>query len=165
MKQHFTNIANRYRDLRTTDPEPVKFISSWYKNNQKIVGADVGCGCGRYDKLLFDYFDRRLFLYCLDPNEIMLSNLKKYLKTYNFFNFTTKISPAEEINLPNNHLDCIFTFNAIHHFNLERFLNEANRVLRIGGLLFVYTRTRTQNSKNIWGMNFPMFNEKESRLY
>ncbi len=158
-------IANRYRELRTTDPEPVEFISNWYKNNQQIAAADVGCGDGRYDKLLFDYLGKRLFLYCLDSNEVMLSSLRKYFRTYNIVNFSTKVSPAEEIPLSNNQLDSVFTFNAVHHFNLHKFLDEANRVLKKEGLLFVYTRTRTQNSRNIWGMYFPMFNRKESRLY
>jgi ubiquinone/menaquinone biosynthesis C-methylase UbiE len=165
MEQHFTQIANRYKDLRTTDPEPVEFISNWYKNNQQIVAADVGCGDGRYDKLLFEYLGKRLFLYCLDSNEVMLASLRKYFRTYNILNSSTIVSPAEKIPLLNKQLDSIFTFNAVHHFNLFKFLDEANRVLKKEALLFVYTRTRPQNSRNIWGMYFPMFNRKESRLY
>jgi len=165
MDQHFMQIANRYRELRTTHPEPVEFISKYYKNNQQIVAADVGCGSGRYDKLLFDYLGKGLFLYCLDSNELMLSNLRKYFRTHKIANFSARVSFAEELPLLNNQLDCVFTFNAIHHFNLPKFLDEANRVLKKEGLLFVYTRTRTQNSRNIWGMYFPMFNIKETRLY
>jgi ubiquinone/menaquinone biosynthesis C-methylase UbiE len=165
MEQHFIQIANRYRDLRTTDSEPVEFISKYYKNNQQIVAADVGCGDGRYYKLLFDYLGKRLFLYCLDSNEVMLASLRKYFRTYNILNSSTIVSPAEKIPLLNKQLDSIFTFNAVHHFNLFKFLDEANRVLKKEALLFVYTRTRPQNSRNIWGMYFPMFNRKESRLY
>ncbi|MCZ6685332.1 MAG: class I SAM-dependent methyltransferase [Candidatus Dadabacteria bacterium] len=104
MEQHFTQIANRFRDLRTTDPEPVEFISNWYKNNQQIVAAEVGCGDGRYDKLLFEYLGKRLFLYCLDSNEVMLASLRKYFKTYNILNSSTIVSPAEKIPLLNKQL-------------------------------------------------------------
>jgi SAM-dependent methyltransferase len=66
---------------------------------------------------------------------------------------------------PDNTLDCMFTFNAIHHFDLPEFLKESSRVLKSGGYLFAYTRLREQNERNIWGLYFPKFNEKETRLY
>ncbi len=31
--------------------------------------------------------------------------------------------------------------------------------------MFIYTRLRSQNKRNIWGRYFPKFNEKEKRLY
>ena len=62
-------------------------------------------------------------------------------------------------------LDCAFTFNAIHHFPLAPFLEESCRALRPGGHLFIDTRLRSQNERNIWGRHFPAFAEKEIRLY
>ena len=38
-------------------------------------------------------------------------------------------------------------------------------MLKNTGYLFVYTRLRDQNSRNIWGQYFPQFQEKETRLY
>ena len=29
----------------------------------------------------------------------------------------------------------------------------------------MYTRTRTQNARSVWGVHFPSFSEKETRLY
>jgi hypothetical protein len=39
------------------------------------------------------------------------------------------------------------------------------RSLKDDGHLFIYTRLRNQNSRNIWGEHFPLFAEMEDRLY
>jgi ubiquinone/menaquinone biosynthesis C-methylase UbiE len=165
MQKHFSDVARKYRNLRTTDSEPVTLIVNKLYNLESIEAVDVGCGTGRYDILLYRYLGDRLKLTCLDANADMLKNLSTYLTRQDIRNFSTKCSTAETMPFPNNTLDCIFTFNAIHHFDLPRFLSESARVIRSGGYLFVYTRLREQNSKNIWGLYFPQFNEKETRLY
>jgi len=75
------------------------------------------------------------------------------------------MSSAERIPLANSILDCVFTFNAIHHFDVAAFFNEAARIVKNGGKIFVYTRLKDQNLTNIWGMYFPSFLQKENRLY
>ena len=45
----------------------------------KIVAADVGCGAGRYDQLLFRFLGEKLFLLCADVNAEMLGELDTYL--------------------------------------------------------------------------------------
>ena len=62
-------------------------------------------------------------------------------------------------------MDCIFTFNAIHHFDLVKFLVSTAKAIKKTGFIFIYTRLRSQNAKNIWGRYFPLFLEKEDRLY
>ena len=64
-----------------------------------------------------------------------------------------------------NSLDCIFTFNAIHHFDFVKFLENSSEVIRENGKIFIYTRLRSQNSRNIWGQHFPSFPEIETRLH
>jgi len=163
--RHFTKVAKKYRNLRTTDSEPISLIVDKLKNLDHIEAVDVGCGAGRYDLLLYRYLGDRLKLTCLDVNADMLKNLSTYLTRHDIRNFSAKCSTAETMPFPNNTLDCIFTFNAIHHFDLPRFLSESARVLKSGGYLFVYTRLREQNERNIWGLYFPKFSEKETRLY
>ena len=53
----------------------------------------------------------------------------------------------------------------MHHFDLGRFLAAGARVLKPGGLLFIYTRTPQQNARTIWGRYFPGFTEHEQRLH
>jgi len=67
--------------------------------------------------------------------------------------------------LENDSMDCIVTFNAIHHFDIQKFLGEVLRSLKDDGHLFIYTRLRNQNSRGIWGQHFPLFSDMENRLY
>ena len=162
---HFSRIATRYRDLRTTDPEPITFITKELEKLVSIEAVDIGCGTGRYDLLLCRYLGDKLHLTCADANSNMLEALDEYLIKHGISNFTSMHSEAENLPFPSNTLDCICTFNAIHHFNLLEFLHESARILKSGGYLFIYTRLREQNRENIWGRYFPEFHQKETRLY
>jgi len=162
---HFSRIATRYRDLRTTDPEPITFIAKELEKLVSIEAVDVGCGAGRYGLLLCRYLGDKLHLTCADANSNMLETLDEYLIKHGISNFTSMHSEAENLPFPSNTLDCICTFNAIHHFNLLEFLHESARILKSGGYLFIYTRLREQNRENIWGRYFPEFYQKETRLY
>ncbi|MHB8104069.1 MAG: class I SAM-dependent methyltransferase [Dehalococcoidales bacterium] len=165
MEQHFSTVAEQYRNLRKTDTEPIDIIVNKLKDLPHIEAADVGCGAGRYDLLLYKNLGNKLKLNCLDANQEMLKQLEDYLSTHGINNFTPIRSIAENLPFPDNSLDCVCTFNAVHHFNLQRFLSESARILKRGGYLFIYTRLREQNRRNIWGRYFPKFNQKETRLY
>ncbi|UCD71323.1 MAG: class I SAM-dependent methyltransferase [Syntrophobacterales bacterium] len=162
---HFSRIAHRYEDIRTTDLEPVSFIKKKLQNFPKIEAADIGCGVGRYDMQLFRHLKKRLYLTCIDYNLNMLSELIRNLKQYKIKNFKVINASAMALPLETNSLDAIVTFNAVHHFKFLDFLRETARILRDNGYLFIYTRLRTQNKRNIWGRFFPQFHEKENRLY
>ena len=166
MKNLYSSIAHIYRSLRVTDSEPVLYIKENLGDFNKIIAADVGAGAGRYAKLFFEHFGNdKLFLSCFDTNEFMLKSLTDYLKDNNVSNFITKIATAEEMPLSDRELDCIFSFNSIHHFNFYKFFQEAIRVLKDDGKIFIYSRTRKQNESSIWGRYFPLFSKKESRLF
>jgi ubiquinone/menaquinone biosynthesis C-methylase UbiE len=165
MQNHFSNIAKKYRDLRTTDSEPITLIVNKLANFESIEAVDVGCGAGRYDMLLYRYLEDKLKLTCLDANPDMITNLSTYLSRHGVNNFSAKCSTAEVMPFSDNSLDCVTTFNAIHHFKLPSFLHESARVLKRSGYFFIYTRLRDQNARNIWGQYFPQFQEKETRLY
>ena len=62
-------------------------------------------------------------------------------------------------------MDCIFTFNAVHHFDFTKFLEKSARALKREGRIFIYTGLRSQNARSIWGCYFPLFSKKETRLY
>ncbi len=162
---HFSRVADSYRRFRTTDSEPITSIAKELKNLTRIEAIDIGCGTGRYDLLLHKYLGDKLHLTCVDANVDMLAQLDRYLKKLGISKFVSICSRAENLTLPSNSFDCIFTFNAIHHFNLPEFLRESARILKSGGYLFIYTRLREQNGRNIWGRCFPKFQQKETRLY
>jgi SAM-dependent methyltransferase len=161
--EHFSRIAPKYTGLRTTDLAPVRYAVKKLGKLKTVRAADIGCGSGRYDRLLFQYLKERLELVCVDDNEGMLRVLQEDLCEY-ASRLRVLRARARALPLASESLDCTFTFNAIHHFKIEAFLNEAARILKPAGLLFIYTRTRSQNSRHIWGKHFPHFYEKENRL-
>ena len=164
MYNHFSKVASYYRDVRITDVEPIVFIAEILKNLNEIRAADVGCGTGRYDLLLFKHLNS-LHLACIDINESMLEQASEYLTRHGITNFITIRADADDIPLEDNSMNCIFTFNAIHHFNFFEFLEKSCRVIKEDGKIFIYTRLKSQNNRSIWGKYFPLFSEREDRLY
>lgn len=164
MHDHFSQVAPDYREVRTTDIEPVVFIADILKNLPEVKAADIGCGAGRYDLLLFKHL-KNLHLTCIDNNESMLKETERYLKNHAITNFKVIQSDAENIPLESSSLDCILTFNAVHHFRFPNFIKKCAQVIKASGKVFIYTRTRSQNAKNIWGQFFPEFLDKEKRLF
>ena len=162
---HFNQIAPRYRDLRITDLGPIIFITNKLQDLPNIHAADIGCGAGRYTLKLMEHLGEKCHLYCIDSNQQMLRQLKEYLTRNNVVNFVPIRSDAHKIPLETDSLDCVITFNAVHHFHLPDFLRETSRVLKNNSRLFIYTRLRDQNARTIWGKHFPSFHEKEKRLY
>lgn len=162
---HFSRIAQKYEYLRTTDSEPILLIKKKLKNLTNINAADIGCGVGRYDIKLFQYLGKKLHLTCIDHNEKMLHELANNLKEHKIKKFKTIRALAMALPLNASIMNVIFTFNAIHHFRLFDFLKETCRILINNGYLFIYTRLRSQNKRNIWGRFFPEFYDKEKQLY
>jgi ubiquinone/menaquinone biosynthesis C-methylase UbiE len=162
---HFSKIASKYRKLRTTDSEPILFIKNRLNGKSKINIADVGCGDGRYSLKLLQSLDDGCFLHCVDSNDDMLKHLEEYISETQMTNFCVRLGDANRLPLETDSVDCILTFNAIHHFDIEKFFEEVTRTLKEDGLFFIYTRLRNQNSRNIWGKYFPLFVEMENRLY
>lgn len=165
LEDHFSSVSAAYGALRTTDPEPVNLIAERLQDLAWIVSADVGCGTGRYSLELYRRLKERLLLYCIDPNRAMLSALRAQILPHTDGTLWVLEGSAEALPLPAESLDCLCTFNAIHHFHLPGFLSEAARTLKEGGRLFIYTRFRSQNARTIWGRYFPGFLHKETRLY
>ena len=163
--KHFSKIASKYRSLRTTDLEPILHIKNKLNGKSGISIADVGCGDGRYSLELLRCLGDNCYIHCIDSNENMLKYLKDYLTEQNAMNFCVKPGDANKLPLENDSMDCIVTFNAIHHFDIQKFLGEVLRSLKDDGHLFIYTRLRNQNSRNIWGLYFPLFSGMENRLY
>jgi SAM-dependent methyltransferase len=164
MPGHFAKVANVYREVRTTDPEPILYIRDTLAGRASVRAADVGCGAGRYDRLLFEHIPD-LHLTCLDVSREMLTQLSWYLGRNAIHDFETINASVEEMAFEDESLDCVFTFNAVHHFDFPLFLAKAGRAIRKDGLIFVYTRTPDQNTGSVWGEHFPGFCEKETRLY
>jgi SAM-dependent methyltransferase len=159
---HFKLVASVYDSLRTTDEAPVRRIRELLPD-APLVGLDLGCGTGRYSRLLIGMLPDGSLLAASDASAAMLTELQARCDR------RASVVPlrctAEELPIRTGSLDLVTAFNSAHHFDLGRFLAEVARVLRADGRLFVYTRTPAQNARTIWGRLFPGFAKREQRLY
>ena len=164
MQNHFSVVAPNYCQLRTTDPEPIEVIARTLKGFPSVRAADIGCGSGRYDLLLFNYINH-LHLTLIDNNNSMLEEAVQYLRGHGISNILSIKADANEIPLEQGSMDCIFTMNAVHHWGFLKFIEKSRRIIKKGGRIFIYTRLRSQNAGSVWGLHFPWFAELETRLY
>jgi SAM-dependent methyltransferase len=160
---HFERVAALYESLRTTDEAPVRRIRQLLPD-RPVTGLDIGCGTGRYTRLLRGLLPDGSLLAASDVSAAMLGQLKAGNHGH-ALRVTPLLSTAEELPLRTASLDLVTAFNCVHHFDLGRFLTAAARVLQPGGQLFIYTRTPQQNARTIWGRYFPGFTEHEQRLH
>ena len=163
MGDHFGRVAAVYDSLRTTDEAPVRRICEFLPD-RPVTGLDIGCGTGRYTRLLRALLPDGSLLVASDVSAAMLAQLRAGNRGHALA-VAPLLSAAEELPLRAASLDLVTAFNCVHHFDLGRFLAAAARVLRPGGQLFIYTRTPQQNARTIWGRYFPGFTEHEQRLH
>jgi SAM-dependent methyltransferase len=163
MGGHFERVAAIYESLRTTDEAPVRAIGQLLPD-RPVTGLDIGCGTGRYTRLLRAVLPDGSRLAASDVSAAMLAQLQAGNHGH-AREVVPLLAAAEDLPLRAASLDLVTAFNCVHHFDLGRFLTAAARVLAPGGQLFIYTRTPQQNARTIWGRYFPGFTEHERRLH
>ena len=161
--EHFEKVAADYESLRTTDEAPVRWIGQSLPD-RPVTGLDIGCGTGRYSRLLSDTLPEGSLLVASDVSAAMLAELTAGNHGHGP-RIVPLLSTAEELPFRTASLDLVTAFNCVHHFDLGRFLTAVARVLRPDGQLYIYTRTPLQNARTIWGRYFPGFIKHEQRLH
>jgi SAM-dependent methyltransferase len=163
MGGHFELVAAEYESLRTTDEAPVRRIRELMPD-RPVIGLDIGCGTGRYSRLLRGLLPDGSLLVVGDASRAMLEQLNACRHGPNL-GVVPVLATAEDLPFRTASLDLVTAFHSIHHFDLGRFLTAVARVLRPDGQLFLYTRTPQQNARTVWGRYFPNFTEHEQRLH
>jgi SAM-dependent methyltransferase len=79
MGDHFGRVAAVYESLRTTDEAPVR-ASGQFLPDRPVTGLDVGCGTGRYSRLLGELLPDGSLLAATDVSAAMLAQLTAGLR-------------------------------------------------------------------------------------
>jgi ubiquinone/menaquinone biosynthesis C-methylase UbiE len=159
---HFRQIAADYNHYRHFDMEPVHYLVRNIPGDLQAI-CDLGTGTGRYLIPLVEAFSRAGVVvreaYGLDASAEMLEIARsggagspvavKWLQ-----------GTSANTGLPDHRLSLVTSFNAFHHFPISETLRETARILRPGGRMCLYIRTRSQEKEHIWGRYFPGFAER-----
>ncbi|KAM6893939.1 putative methyltransferase [Xenentodon cancila] len=102
---------------------------------QNKLAVDVGCGSGQGTVLLAPHFSRVV------GTDISPAQLEMASANGNLPNVSYRQCPAEELPFASGEVDLVTAMSAAHWFDRQRFLQEADRVLRPGGCLALVNYT------------------------
>lgn len=111
-------------------------IFPWSSLPAAAAGIDVGCGSGRWAKLVAPKVG---FLHCVDPSPLAVNVTRNTLAGVP--NCMIEVASANDIPLPDNSLDFGYSLGVLHHTpNTERALAGCVRKLKPGApfLLYLY---------------------------
>ena len=109
-----------------------------YQKNAHIL--DMGCGGSQVLRLL-----RERGFYNSIGIDLKISNYDRLMKLYRIARdrkspYKLKTMDMTKTTFSDSYFDCIFTVSVIEHgVDLEAFLKESNRLLKVGGRLFITT--------------------------
>lgn len=160
-KHHFDDIAHDYERYRGSEiwPSLLHSLSSIVPKTGTVL--DVATGTGLFGIRLAQ---EGFHVIGVDLNPRMLAQATRKAKEQGC-SFNAVVGSAEELPLHEKSISLMYTTNAIHLFDLQAHFREVSRVLKPGGSYIVYTRFKKHNDRSIWGRLFPLFAEKETRLY
>lgn len=111
-------------------------IFPWSEIDPAAIGMDVGCGSGRWAKLVAT---RVGWLHCIDASELALNVARRNLR--GVANCEFHLATADVVPLPDGSLDFGYSLGVLHHVpDTARALAASVRKLRTGApfLLYLY---------------------------
>lgn len=126
---HFSAVATDYANFR---PDYPSALFDWLKSHCPHGQAvwDVGCGSGQASIALAQRFAA---VTATDISAEQISNAPARA------NLLYVLAPAEYSGLPSQSVDLVTVAQALHWFDVPRFHQEVQRVLKSGGLLAEWT--------------------------
>jgi SAM-dependent methyltransferase len=124
-KDHFSKQAADYAKFRPRYPhEMFEYLGSLAPSRK--LAWDCGTGNGQAAVGLASIFDRVL---ATDASEKQISNAHPHERV------EFRVAPAEQSSIKSGTIDLIMVAQALHWFDLDRFYEEARRVLKPNGVL------------------------------
>ena len=160
--EYFDQIASHYDQVRGEEifNSLLKTVEYHHNGNNYWI-LDIGTGTGLFSVELAKRGFRGIGV---DRNSQMLSQAISKGTNLNCC-FEGVLGSAERLPFPSECFYIVISTNAIHHFDLIKHFKEISRILKLGGRYIIYTRLHDQNVRSIWGQYFPLFVDKEIRLY
>jgi ubiquinone/menaquinone biosynthesis C-methylase UbiE len=139
IKDNFSAIAASYASWRPEYPEALfTFLASLTKEHNAAL--DCGTGNGQAAKHLAAYYKQ------VQATDISAAQLQHAVVMPNI---QYSISPAEKTIFPGNYFDIICAAQAAHWFNHDIFYNEAERILKPGGIIAFIGYALIEVNKNV----------------
>ncbi len=127
--------------------ETLRFLKLYAPNAKKILDIGSGNGVSAVAFALQGYF-----VTSIEPDKsdtIGAGAIKKLKTHYKLDNLEVYEAFAEEINFPDNNFDIVYARQCMHHaYDLDKFVLEASRVLKNGGLFFTVRDHVVYNDKD-----------------
>lgn len=131
---YFDVDKNKYLDKIRRSLQSEIFLK--YITNKENRILDIGCGSGKFLKILATYGFQRTF--GVEPDRHLIDGL---LAEFPEFEDRIKYSGATCLPFDDCSFDCVYFFNVMHHLqgtpDYLKAINEAHRVLVEGGILIM----------------------------
>jgi len=128
-QDHFSAHAADYRNSRPHYPSA---LFDWLAAQcaSTDLAWDAGCGNGQASVALGEHFST---VFASDPSAEQIENAIVHPRV------SYRVEPAERCSLPDACADLVTVGQAMHWFDVPRFQAEARRVLKVGGVIAVWT--------------------------
>ncbi|XP_071603017.1 putative methyltransferase DDB_G0268948 [Heliangelus exortis] len=121
--------------------------------NPPELVVDVGCGSGQGTHFLAEHFKKVV------GTDISEAQIQEARDTSSSPNVSYLVCPAEELPFEDASVDLLAAFTAAHWFDIEKFMREANRVIKPGGCVAISTYTLDMS------LHYGNCSEKLTKIY
>ena len=141
-KDHFSGHASLYRDARPHYPEA---LFDWIAGQapSRDCAWDAGCGNGQASVALARSFGRVIGT---DPSAQQIENAERHPRV------EYRVESGEHTSIADHSADAITVAQALHWFDLPRFVQEVKRVARPGALFAAWTYAGCSVSPQVDGV-------------
>jgi len=147
-KDYFSDDSEKYNNFRPKYPKQLfLFLSSISQEDQ--LAWDCATGSGQSAIELADYFST---IIATDASSTQIKNAEKK-SGINYF-----ISTAEDCAIKSNSVDLITVAQAFHWFNHDAYIKEVNRVLKVDGLITIWTYNLVKIQSDIDDIIYHLYN-------
>jgi ubiquinone/menaquinone biosynthesis C-methylase UbiE len=148
--ESFGKVAKEYQKYRSSyDLRTYRLLAFLLGGrNKKYRILDIGCGTGKSTEPLVKIFKNSEIVGC-DPDKAMLAEAMANAKKLKLPIGYTE-GRAEKLPFTDDYFDAVIAGTALHWFGTKKAVKEIGRVLKSGGIFFVFWRLYKKNGPINW---------------